>query len=378
VKITGVRVQLCHFPLPEMFSPSWLPGFPQMTNGCAIYRLQTDEGIEGVTAGPLIADEAKGLVNLLRLVLTGRDPTQVEDIFKLLRSATRALGLRAWHIEPACWDLIGKAAGLPVWRLLGGARQRIRAYASTGELREPKRRVDDALELRDQGFTALKLRIRFATIEEDLAVVRAVREAVPSMEIMVDANQGWRVHGFAEYPEWDLARAVRTARALEELDITWLEEPLDQFDYQGYADLRGRTTVPLAAGEMLSDLHGFRDLVERRAVDILQPDAVLTGGILMARKVSAMAEAAGMGFAPHTWTNGIGLRINMQVMGSVPNAVWCEYPIDPPGWTVEARDAMLAEPTRIDPDGHVTLPEAPGLGIELDEERIAAHGEEIP
>jgi len=378
MKITGVRVHLCHFPLPEMFSPSWLPGFPQMTNGCAIYRLQTDEGLEGVTAGPLIADEAKGLVNLLRLVLTGRDPTQVEDIFKLLRSATRALGLRAWHIEPACWDLIGKAAGLPVWRLLGGARQRIRAYASTGELREPKRRVDDALELRDQGFTALKLRIRFATIEEDLAVVRAVREAVPDMKIMVDANQGWRVHGFAEYPEWDLARAVRTARALEELDITWLEEPLDQFDYRGYADLRRRTTVPLAAGEMLSDLHGFRDLVERRAVDILQPDAVLTGGILMARKVSAMAEAAGMGFAPHTWTNGIGLRINMQVMGSVPNAEWCEYPIDPPGWTVDARDAMLAEPTGIDPDGYVSLSEAPGLGVELDEERIAAHGEEIP
>jgi L-alanine-DL-glutamate epimerase-like enolase superfamily enzyme len=98
----------------------------------------------------------------------------------------------------------------------------------------------------------------------------------------------------------------------------------------------------------------------------------------MARKVSAMAEAAGMGFAPHTWTNGIGLRINMQVMGSVPNAEWCEYPIDPPGWTVEARDAMLAEPTAIDPDGFVTMPETPGLGIELDEERIAAHGEEIP
>ena len=378
MKITGVRVHLCHFPLPEMFSPSWLPGFPQMTNGCAIYRLQTDEGIEGVTAGPLIADEAKGLVNLLRLVLTGRDPTQVEDIFKLLRSATRALGLRAWHIEPACWDLIGKASGLPVRRLLGGARDRIRAYASTGELREPKRRVDDVVALREQGFTAAKVRIRFSTVEEDLAVVRSVREAVPDIALMVDANQGWRVHGFAEYPEWDLARARRTARELEELDVTWLEEPLDQFDYRGYAELRRSTTVPLAAGEMLSDLHGFRDMVEHRAVDVLQPDAVLTGGILMARKVSAMADAAGIGFAPHTWTNGIGLRINMQVMGSVPNAEWCEFPFDPPGWTVEARDAMLAEPTVVDPDGFVTLPDTPGLGIELDEERIAAHGEEIP
>jgi L-alanine-DL-glutamate epimerase-like enolase superfamily enzyme len=128
---------------------------------------------------------------------------------------------------------------------------------------------------------------------------------------------------------------------------------------------------------MLSDLHGFRDLIEHRSVDIVQPDATLTGGILMARKVAGMAEAAGIGFAPHTWTNGIGLLINLQVMGASPNAEWCEYPFDPPGWTPEARDAMLAEPVTIEADGWVTLPETPGLGIVLDEERIAAHGEEV-
>src|SRR5207244_8198693 len=97
MKITGVRVQLCHFPLPQPFSPSWMAGFPQASNGCAIYRVQTDEGIEGISASPLIADEAKGMVNLLRATLTGRDPTQVEDLFKILRSATRSLGLRSWH-----------------------------------------------------------------------------------------------------------------------------------------------------------------------------------------------------------------------------------------------------------------------------------------
>jgi D-galactarolactone cycloisomerase len=377
MKITGLRVHLCHFPLPSPFAPSWLAGFPQATNGCAIFRIQTDEGIEGVSASPLIADEAKGAVNLLRAVLTGRDPTQVEDIFKILRSSTRSLGLRAWHVEPACWDIIGKTAGLPVWRLLGAANERIRTYASTGELRDPKQRVEDVAALRDQGFTAVKLRIRWMTFEEDIALVRAVREAHPDVTLMVDANMGWRVHGFAPYPEWDVARAVKTAKALEELDITWLEEPLDQFDYKGYAELRSKTNVPLAAGEMLSDLHGFRDLIENRSVDILQPDATLTGGILMARKVAAMAEAAGLGFAPHTWTNGIGLRVNLQVMGAASNAQWCEYPIDPPGWTVEARDAMLVEPLRIDSDGWITLPDAPGLGIQLDEETIAAHGEEV-
>jgi D-galactarolactone cycloisomerase len=376
VKITGIRVHLCHFPLPETFSPSWLPGFPLSTNGCAIVRLQTDEGLEGVSAGVLLADEAKGAVNVLRAVLTGRDPTNIDDIFKLLRSSARVLGIRAWHVEPACWDLIGKAAGMPVWRLLGGAASRIRAYASTGELREPARRVEDVQALKQQGFSAAKLRIRWPTVEEDVALVRAVREALPDMTLMVDANQGWRVHGFGEYPEWDLARAVRTARALEELDVTWLEEPLDQHDYRGYAALRSKSTVPLAGGELLSDLHGFRDLIEHRAVDVLQPDATLTGGIHMATRVAAMAEAAGLGFAPHTWTNGIGLLVNLQVMGAV-GADWCEFPIDPPGWTPEARDAMLAAPIAIDPDGYVTLPDRPGLGIELDEERIAAHGEEV-
>src|ERR687887_1276602 len=377
MKITGLRVHMCHFPLPAPFAPSWLAGFPQTTNGCAIYRIQTDEGIEGITASPLIADEAKGMVNLLRAVLTGRDPTQVEDIFKLLRSSTRSLGLRSWHIEPACWDIVGKAAGLPVRRLLGGAHDRIRAYASLGEVREGKERVDDVAALKDQGFTAAKLRVRAMTIEEDLDQVRTVRHAHPDFTLMVDANMGWRVHGFAPYPEWDVARAVRTARGLEELDIEWLEEPLDQFDYRGYAELRSKTSVPLAAGEMLSDLHGFRDLIEHRSVDIVQPDATLTGGILMARKVAGMAEAAGLQFAPHTWTNGIGFLVNLQVMGAVPNCRGAEYPLDPPGWLPEARDAMLAEPVWIEPDGWITLPEKPGLGIELDEEALAAHGEEI-
>jgi L-alanine-DL-glutamate epimerase-like enolase superfamily enzyme len=194
---------------------------------------------------------------------------------------------------------------------------------------------------------------------------------------MVDANMGWRTHGFMPYPEWDVARAVRFCRAVEDCDLEWLEEPLDQFDYRGYAELRGKTSIPLAAGEMLSDLHGFRDLIEHRSVDIVQPDATLTGGVLMARKVAGMAEAAGLRFNPHTWTNGIGLRINMQVMGAVANCDWCEIPYDPPGWIPEARDAMLAEATTIDPDGYITLPETPGLGIELDEERIKSAGEEL-
>lgn len=374
MKIERVDAWMCHFPLPAEFRPSWTPGIPSNSCSGTVFRLVTDDGLEGYAGGLLVAEEAKGVVDLLRLYLVGQDPTNVEAILRILRTSTRVLGIRAWHIEPALWDLVGKAAGLPVWRLLGGANPRLRAYQSTGELRSPEQRADDALQARDEGFTAVKLRCRFPTLAEDVAVVRAVREAVgDSMAIMVDANQGWRVD-IVDTVRWDFKRALATARAYEEFDLEWLEEPLDQHDYAGYARLRGATTTRIAGGEMLSDLHGFRDQLAGGGLDVVQPDVVFSGGILTSRKVAAMAEAHDVGFAPHTWTNGLGLAANLQVMAAAPNGGWCEFPYDPPGWVTEARDFMLAEPFRIDADGWITVPDRPGLGIELDWERIEAHG----
>ena len=128
---------------------------------------------------------------------------------------------------------------------------------------------------------------------------------------------------------------------------------------------------------MLSDYTGFEELIRHESVDILQPDATLSGGIRLGRDVARMAEDAGLGFAPHTWTNGVGLAANLHVMAASPNCEWAEFPFDPPGWTPEGRDAMLTEPFRLDAEGYVRLPDGPGLGIELDEERIAAHCEEL-
>jgi D-galactarolactone cycloisomerase len=374
MKIERVDAWLFHCPLPAEFRPSWTPGLPSTQCSGTIFRLATDDGLEGYAGGLLVAEEARGMVDLLRLYLLGREPTDVEALVRILRTSTRVVGYRAWHVEPALWDLVGKAAGLPVWKLLGGANPRLRAYQSTGELRSPEQRAEDALRARDEGFTAIKLRCRFPTLQEDVAVVRAVREAVgDSMAIMVDANQGWRVDVFDDV-RWDFKRALQTARAYEEFDLTWLEEPLDQHDYAGYARLRAATTTPIAGGEMLSDLHGFRDHLAAGGLDVIQPDVVFSGGILMSRKIAGMAEAHNVAFAPHTWTNGLGLAANMQVMAAVPNGGWCEYPYDAPGWVPEARDAMLAEPIRVDADGWITMPDAPGLGIELDWERIEKHG----
>lgn len=379
MKIDRIDAWICHFPWPEPFKPSWVPGLASPANSCVIYRLVTDEGIEGYTAFIAFADEARGPVNLMRAFLTGRDPTRPADFRPIIEAAVRVLGQRVWFIEAAILDIAAKAAGLPLYRYLGGARDRVPAYASFGEVREPKRRADDALAALEAGFTAIKLRPRHQTFEEDLEEVRTVREAVGDrLKIACDANQGWRVDVFDPgSPRWDFKRALRTAKAYEDYDVMWLEEPLDQFDFEGYARLRAQTTTRIAGGELAGDVWAVREMIERRCLDIVQPDAMFTGGITGAVQIAHMAKMAGLEFAPHTWSgNGIGLMANLHVLGATHGA-YLEFPYDPPSFVVDVRDQMLTEPIRIEPDGTVALPQAPGLGIELDIEAIEAHGTPI-
>ena len=378
MKIEKIEAWVCRFPLPSTFYPSWIPGLGSEDNSCVIYRLTTDDGIEGVASGIAVLEEARASLPLLRIYLTRREVTAVEDLLKSLRSAYQIIGLRAYQIELGLWDIIGKAAGLPVYQLLGGARDSLDAYASTGSLKEPAAHVDVVQQLRDLGFRAAKLRVRHPTPAEDVAVVEAVRNAVgDDFTIMVDANQGWRVHGLAPYPEWDFKRALRFAQACDDLGVYWLEEPLYQHDYDGYAALRGSTGVRIAGGEMLCELHPFREMIQRGALDVVQPDATLSGGILNSRKVAVLAEAFGIEYAPHTWTNGIGLAANLHCMGAAPTSSWCEYPFEPGSWVPEARDAMLTEPIRVAPDGTIEVPKGPGLGIEVDWDAVRRHGVEL-
>jgi L-alanine-DL-glutamate epimerase-like enolase superfamily enzyme len=378
MKITEIDFYLCHHPLPAPFMPSWIPGFPQHNNSCLVCVVKTDEGIEGYSAMVGFLDESRGLVGMMRPFMVGRDPTRIENIVQVIRSA-HYLGYKAFFIEVAMWDILGKKAGLPIYKLLGGGTGIIKAYASSGEIQEPKKRLDYIKQIKDMGFKAVKLRIRSMEFEKDIAIVESVRAAVgDDFDIMVDANQGWPIHlGLVDWPRWDLKRAMRTAAALEDLNVRWIEEPLFKHDYDGMAALRASTTIPIAGGEFNTDLYEFRDLIGGGCLDIVQPDVTLAGGILMGKKIAGMAEAANLQFSPHTWTNGLGLAANLQLMGSVHICPYCEFPFEPPGWVPEARDFMLTEPFTIDNDGFIHVPDKPGLGVELDMEKIKAHGEKL-
>jgi len=203
-----------------------------------------------------------------------------------------------------------------------------------------------------------------------------VRRAVgDSMDIGVDANQGWRVALVDDAPLWTLERATDFARACTELGVSWIEEPLDMYAYDQQAELCRRSEVPIAGGELNGGWHEFKVMLDKGSYDIYQPDATMGGGVSDARRVLDACRERGLGYTPHTWTNGLGFLINLHVYAAGPRDHSIEYPYEPPGWVPEARDGILAEPIRVAPDGTVAVPDVPGLGIELDEDKLARYGE---
>ncbi len=372
------RIELFHvaIPLPKPFYPAWIPGYPQTVNRFTLLRLTTDEGVQGLAAGVAFEREREGLGGLLGPYLIGLDPTDIPTARQRIREASY-LGWRNYWIEAAFWDIYGKMEGKPVWALLGGKYGgRVPVYASTGEVHPPEQRVEEVLRLREMGFKTVKLRVHSFDPTEDISQVESVRKAVgDSMAIGVDANQGWRVALIDDAPLWDLDRAVDFARACADLDVAWIEEPLDMYAYDEQAELCRQSEVPIAGGELNGGWHEFRVMLEKGSYDIYQPDATMGGGISDAVQVLEACQERGLGFTPHTWTNGLGLLINLHVYACGPRDQPIEYPYEPPGWTPEYRDGILTEPIQIASDGSVAVPEEPGLGIHLDEDKLARYGE---
>jgi L-alanine-DL-glutamate epimerase-like enolase superfamily enzyme len=374
------RIELFHvaIPLDKPFHPAWIPGYPQTANRFTLARLTSDDGLQGLAAGVAFEREREGLGSLLGPYLIGLDPTDIEAGRQRIREASY-LGWRNYWLEAAFWDIKGKAAGKPVWELLGGTSGgRAEVYASTGEIHDPSQRAEEVLRLRELGFRTVKLRVHSFDPAKDIAQLETVRRAVgDSMELGVDANQGWRVALIDDAPLWTLQRAADFARACAEHDIAWLEEPLDMYAWDELAELRRRSSVPIAGGELNGGWQEFRTMLEKGSLDIYQPDATFGGGISDARRVMQACREQGLTFAPHTWSNGIGLIINLHVYAAGDRKHPLEFPFEPPGWVPEVRDGLLAEPVRADANGTIAIPELPGLGIEIDEEKLNRYGEKF-
>jgi L-alanine-DL-glutamate epimerase-like enolase superfamily enzyme len=361
VKISAIRIERLRVPLDPAFPAAWDP-VPRTSFPVTIVRVETDEGVVGIGSG----DTMDGFEPFEHLFL-GRDPLEIEHHVRVLETIDFHAG-RYWPLEAALWDIAGKVAGKPVAELFGGVSDGIPAYASCGSLVPPAERAQRALAMRSEGFRALKIRVDPRRLEDGLAAVAATREAVgDTVAIMVDLNQGWRMAGDVT-PPISLAMARSIASRLAELGVLWVEEPLDGSDLAGLAALRAAVPgIRVAGGEMTRTYRELEAALEVDAFDVHQPDVVLAAGMLNGRRLAERVLAKGRWYSPHTWTNGIGLLANLHVAAGVGGGPFIEFPYDPPGWTPERRDAVLAAPVRPDPDGVLRVPPLPGLGIELDD-----------
>jgi L-alanine-DL-glutamate epimerase-like enolase superfamily enzyme len=314
-----------------------------------------------------VPDVVPPAVEQLVPLLVGADPRNIRGLKERLYLANPGWGRRGLGIaviggiELALFDLVGKALGVPVHVLLGGAtRSRVPVYASGGvdsTLDELRRELRSHLE---RGFRGVKVRIGRG-YAADLEVAAAAREAVgDDVHLMLDV-------GASYLPRPNVVEAIRLARQLEQFDPFWLEEPLHPDDLGGHRHLRQATSIPIAAGENTRTIHEVKQFLDAEAVDIIQTDAIYAGGLLEQMEIGTMAAQAGVSFAPHSWGGAVGLLASIHLCACLPGALVVEYsqaknPL---------RDRMLVQPLSIE-DGELVVPDAPGLGLELTPDLIEA------
>lgn len=374
MKITAVEATLLDNPYPVAFRAAWRPDVVETSRIVTLVQVSTDAGIVGIGASG--NDQVDRINDIAAPLLLGKDPFDTELHSGVIRHAHGA-----WIIDMALCDIIGKAANLPLHHLWGTHQHRIKAYVSVVAKAPPEQRADDALRFLEQGFRAIKLRAHHETIAEDVRVVEVVRRAVGDrMEIMVDANQAGAASGPVSHPtdlvRWDFNRALATARAYQDLDVIWLEEPLPRYQFENLTRLCDSVDIKIAGGEGNAGLHEFYWMLRDGVYDILQPDATTSEGLSQLRKIASAAELHDREFIPHHGANGIALAAHLQLCATLPNSPYVEYILDPPYRTVESYQQLhgiVTEPLLIDVDGLVPVPDGPGLGIQLNPDLITRY-----
>jgi len=358
MKITDIQTFLVHAGMPRDGLDNRGAGSQWSARNWLFVKIGTDEGIAGVGEGsgwPRVVETA---IKDLTPILVGEDPARIERLWQKMYVAMMGHGMTGvvgggalTAIEMALWDIKGKALGKPVHDLLGGKiRDRVRLYAHA---RTPER----GRELADRGYTALKT----GGVDRPYQRAKALREELgDAIDLMVDA------HG----PPWlTTADAIRLGKALEPLELLFYEDPVCPEDDKGLAKVAEKVNLPIAAGERLAHVYGLRRLIEERAVDVVQPDTGRAGGLSQMKKMAGMAEANGIGFAPHDGSLGpVAEMAALHLCATLPNFLILEHLED----DVPQRCEVMRPQPEI-ANGYMKVPNTPGLGIDLVEEAIGKH-----
>ena len=329
--------------------------------GGSYCEVHTDQGLAGIGPG---FDES--LLAGFKNQLVGEDPFEIERHAAGLISPRQRGGA---GVEVALWDLIGKAADQPLWKLWGGVKQRIKPYASLMALGTPEERAARAARLHSEGWQAIKFRCRFPEMRDDIRMIELTRKAVGDDWILTaDANMAGASF-LSSGVVWDFKRALETARAYQELGMFWLEEPLPRYDYDHLAELNRQCSMYIAGAEFNMGLHEFRDLLELGCLDIIQPE-IMASGVNNCRKSAVIAESMGKYCIPHNGDRGLGTICQFHLVGALPNAPYAELQHEEPVGDYKNGFFIMEDPPLVGDDGYLRLPDKPGLGVSIKQDLI--------
>ena len=341
-----------------------------ITNGLHTYthsslglvRVETDQGLTGIGLGS-VSSVVEAAIERFAAELIGEDPLDVERLWHAMwvpkLVGRRGLTTRAISaIDIALWDLRAKQAGMPLYKMLGGFRDRVPTYIAGGYYEEGKGLDELAQEMRaniEMGAQAVKMKVGALSLREDAARVQIVREAVgPDVKVMVDANCAYRTY-----------EAIQLARLIEDYDIFWFEEPLAPDNLAGHRRLAGATTIPIATGENEYTRYGFRDLIQHEAASIFNTDALIAGGVTEFMKIAALAQAHDLVIAPHG-----PQELHVHLVAAIANGLILEFYRDSvdPMW-----GKIYKHTLGLNADGTVSPPAVPGIGLDPNYEALAPY-----
>ncbi len=367
MKITAVRT----IPLGgATHDHGWPGGTDPNVQYNTLVEVVSEDGLVGIGSCYTTRALVEGSLQLLKEHLLGESALEPERVSEKLRQSMFWLG-RGGSVEHtisgidiALWDLLGKALNQPVSRLLGGCyRDRIKPYASILFEQPPKLR-ELLQEQLSRGFKAIKMGWRpFGRVSRQLdeLLIKTARETVgPDVELMVDAG------GSEQFWPHNVGWARESARMLGDYGVTWFEEALQPDDFDGFAELKAASPVLIATGEVLTRRQSFQPLIDRRAVDIIQPDLTKCGGLSEGRKLGWTAYDHGVLLVTHGWNTAVGVAADLALAAALPAARWVEYQTGVP-----YIEEIIEQPFLLDADGMLRIPTGPGLGITLNREAIA-------